>query len=109
MNINTQKLNAWIINEFSENVPFNNEVNQKRRYFNEKNTIVLDVDSSYNYRPDKLCFEIYQQELWYPLILALNGIGSVLQFKPESFGNKIIVPTRESIITLLNDISLGQF
>lgn len=103
--INPKEFNAWFVNEFTNPKIFENILLQNLRYFGKHNTELRKIDSSYNYRPDKLCYELYGQELWYPVILSLNNIGSVLQFKPDNFGNKIIVPSRQSLINLLDRIN----
>jgi hypothetical protein len=61
------------------------------------NSTIIEIDPRYDYRPDRLAYEIYGQDFWYPAILSVNNMGSMLQFKAETLNFKCRIPDVEAI------------
>ncbi len=68
-----------------------------------KNSSEIVLDSRYNCRPDLLSYEIYGTNFWYPIILTVNKLGSIFQFKAESLGNRCLIPDPGFIQNLLDE------
>ncbi len=68
-----------------------------------QNSNEIIIDSRYNLRPDLLSFETYGTNFWYPAILAVNKIGSILQFKAEYLNNKCLVPSSDIIQRIISE------
>jgi hypothetical protein len=62
---------------------------------------VVDIDARYDFRPDRLAYEYYHQDLWFPAILVANSLGSMLQFKAESMNFQCLVPEATTIRSIL--------
>ena len=60
------------------------------------------MDQRYDYRPDLLSYEHYGTNFWYPAILIVNKIGSILQFKSEYLNNRCLIPQKEIIINIID-------
>lgn len=54
-----------------------------------ENLVEIDVPDIYKYRPERIAKQYYGSEQYYPIILAANNIGSLFQFIPSQFNNKI--------------------
>jgi hypothetical protein len=67
-----------------------------------KNSEEIEIDSSYDFRPDKLSVEYYNTNFFYPVILAANKIGSILQFKSEYLNNKCLIPNIDVVKNILS-------
>lgn len=65
---------------------------------------LIDIDETHKFRPDKLSYKYWGQELWFPAILVANNLGSVMEFRPELIGNKCLIPKRDNITKILNRI-----
>ncbi len=68
-----------------------------------QNSTEIVIDSRYNLRPDLLSYETYGTNFWYPAILVVNKIGSILQFKAEYLNNKCLIPSAEIIHKLISE------
>jgi len=68
-----------------------------------KDATIIDLDARYDFRPDRLAYEIYGQDFYYGAILIANNLGSMLQFKAEHLDYKCIIP---SINTIRNIIEI---
>jgi hypothetical protein len=66
-----------------------------------KNSVEIEIDSRYDFRPDRLAFEYYGQDFWFPAILLANNLGSILQFKADTLGFKCRIPNADTIIDIL--------
>jgi len=64
-------------------------------------SIITEIDSRYDYRPDRLAYDLYGQDFWYPAILIANNMGSLLQFKAETLNFKCKVPSIEAIQNII--------
>jgi len=86
--------NTSFINEFSKEHIFENELLQLPLDFILKNSSIYYINDNYKYRPDKLAFEVYGDDLYYPWILQANSIGSIFNFVPSRMDNEIFVPNK---------------
>jgi len=66
-----------------------------------QNATIFELDSRYDYRPDRLAYEFYHEDFYYPAILVANNLGSILQFKAELLNYKCYVPSLASIRSLI--------
>jgi len=71
-----------------------------------KSSDSVKIDARYNFRPDRLAFEYYGQDFWYPAILVANNLGSILQFKANKLGFECKIPNINTIkeIMMLDEI-----
>jgi len=97
-NINTKDTRA--INTFIEPHLFMNNLLKAKKDL-EKNATIIDIDSRYDYRPDRLAYEIYGQDFWYPAILIVNNLGSILQFKADVLNFKCKIPSTSDITAII--------
>ncbi len=73
-----------------------------------KNSTEIIIDARYNLRPDLLSYEVYGSNFWYPVILAVNKLGSIFQFKAEYLNNTCLVPSVDAVETLINEAMRDQ-
>jgi len=66
-----------------------------------ENSYIMEIDPRYDYRADRLAFDVYGQDFWYPAILAANNMGSLLQFKAETLNFKCRIPDAEAIRNII--------
>jgi len=67
-----------------------NALNNKfKDLFVPENLLLFEIDQSYNFRPDKVSYKVYNDDFYYPIILFSNGISSILQFRTDLIGTKI--------------------
>lgn len=76
------------LDSFDTIVP-QNFYNKNKNLFRVENYLTFDIDESYDFRPDKIAFKVYNDDYYYPVILACNNIGSMIQFKTSIIGSKI--------------------
>jgi len=67
-----------------------------------RNSELITIDAKYDLRPDLLSYEFYGTNFWYPAILLVNKLGSVLQFKSEYLNNKCHIPNKDIILQILS-------
>ena len=96
--------NTSLIDSFTEPLIFNNVLIKHREAVLLCECDDITIDERYNYRPDRLAYEIYGQDFWYPAILIANNIGSMLQFKAESLNFKCKVPRKTHVEKLVNKL-----
>jgi len=95
------KLNYNFVNEFSEEKIFLNRFYQIPTTFIQENSTIYSLKDSDIYRPDKIAFDVYGDDMYYPCILAANNLGSVLSFKPDRMNYECYIPDRSFIETYL--------
>jgi len=67
-----------------------NQLNFKfRDLFLAENMDTFKINNSFNFRPDKVAYEVYGNDLFYPIILFSNQIGSLMQFRIDILGTEI--------------------
>jgi len=100
VNANTVNKNTDVINEFLKNHLFENAlIRNHNKLVN--NSDVVDIDESYDFRPDRLAYDIYGEDFFYPAILAANNLGSMLQFKASVLDYKCLIPNKGVIMDML--------
>jgi len=62
---------------------------------------IIELDERYDYRPDRLAYDMYGHDFWYPAILAANNLGSMIQFKAENLNHKCVIPSSTAIQELI--------
>lgn len=90
-------------------VRINDEFN--RNIFENKYFINLDylIDESssivfkqvWEHNPHKFCFEYYGLTDLYPIVLIVNKLNSIFEFKAERLKNFVLAPTASSIYKIL--------
>jgi hypothetical protein len=95
------------INTFIDPHIFNNVLIKNKKLLLQ-NAQQIDIDERYDYRPDRLAYELYRNDFYYPALLVANNIGSMLQFKADTLNFKCFAPTRLSIQNIIgkSDIEL---
>ena len=94
------------INEFSNEYIYDNQLVQIPLSLLIQNSDEYPIDNKYLYRPDKLAYEIYGDDLYYPWILQANSLGSIAQFIPSLLNNKAYIPRMEFIQTYYKQNSI---
>ena len=102
VNDNKTEKDTRAINTFIEHHIFMNRLLKFKRELDASSTIV-EIDSRYNFRPDRLAYEHYGEDFWYPAILLVNNMGSMLQFKADILNYKCKIPSSELIQTILSE------
>jgi len=88
------------INKNTTNFVFDNLKNKNLDIFIDENINTIEIDDTYNYRPDKLAYELYGDDFYYPVLLVSNNIGSIIDFRIQKIGNKIQYLKPEKIPSL---------
>ena len=97
-NIYTKDTKA--VDEFIKHHLFENNLIKNRKKLLSRATERI-IDERYDYRPDRLAYEIYGEDFYYPAILVANNIGSILQFKADILDNKCWIPFVSDIRDLI--------
>lgn len=100
VNVNPYMKDTNAINQFTNEHLFNN-ILIKNHTTLVKESNQIDIDERYDYRPDKLAYEIYGEDFYYPAILIANNLGSLLQFKAEIMNYKCLVPKAAVVRSIL--------
>ena len=90
------------IDKFIEPHIFDNALIRKRGELIDS-SVIIEIDARYDFRPDRLAYEYYNQDFWYPALLVANNIGSMLQFKAEFLNHKCRIPNIEVLRKILNE------
>jgi hypothetical protein len=105
VNDNKTTKDTRAINEFINPHIYANKFIKHRKLL-QQNATLVDIDPRFDYRPDRLAYEQYGQDFWYPAILAVNNLGSMLQFKAESMNFKCLVPDGDVILGILAETNV---
>jgi hypothetical protein len=62
----------------------------------------ISVNDNYIFRPDRVSFEYYGSDQYYPLILQLNNMRSMFNFVPSEHDNEIRVLPIDKMNILLS-------
>jgi hypothetical protein len=100
VNDNPLHKDTQVIDMYIEPHIFMNKMITHRSELLSSSTIV-DIDPRYDYRADRLAYDMYGQDFWYPAILAVNNMGSLLQFKAETLNFKCKIPSAEAIQAII--------
>ena len=88
-----------ILNEFTLDI-FDN------RFYKNKDFLIasanyIPFESTWNLNPYQFCLDTYSVFEVYPVILLVNNLNSIFEFKLENIKDKIIAPSTQSMYTLL--------
>jgi len=84
------QINTFMIDEFKDPNIMGNRILDNLSYLQkEENTIIVPCPDKYKFRPERLAYEYYGDDNFFPIILAVNNISSVLKFIPSEFNNQI--------------------
>ena len=98
----TGNINSQVYDQYLEPSIIGNVINDNFHFLQRpENLIYVDVPDTFKYRPDLVALQFYGSEQFYPLILAANNIGSLLQFIPSEFNHNIKLIRPEVIQKLL--------
>ena len=86
-NLTNEKLK--FIDSFRNTQVFYNLRNENFDIFREENYKTYDINDSYDYRPDKVAYEVYGEDFYYPIILLSNNISTITEFRTDKIGNTI--------------------
>jgi hypothetical protein len=100
VNDNKYTKDSRMLNLFLEPHIFLNALIKRKHELFQK-SISIEIDSRYDFRPDRLAFDYYGQDFWFPAILLVNNLGSSLQFKADNLGFKCKIPDASVIIDIL--------
>ena len=67
---------------------FNKKINLNYPLFKES-LIEVNIDRTYDFRPDKIAYEFYGNDYYWPLVLKCCNIGSPMEFTTNNLGNTI--------------------
>ena len=96
--LNTEALDTLNIPGISTSLLLNNLKFLKM----DENLIEVECGDIYKYRPDRIAFQYYGDCNYYPLVLIANNLGTLFNFVPAHFGNKIKLIKSKVIQDLLN-------
>jgi len=85
--------------EFTKNI-FENRFFKNKSYLI-SNSKSIAFESTWNLNPQQFCLDTYDIYEIYPIILLVNNVNSMFEFKVENITNKIIAPTIYTIFNLL--------
>lgn len=86
----TSDIDSTVYDQYLDPVILGNILNDKMLFLQRpENIVIIDVPDIYKYRPERIAAQYYGSEQFYPLILIANNIGSLFQFIPSKFDNKI--------------------
>lgn len=96
---NIRKINS----EFSKNIFENKFFNNMDYLLSE--SINLPFVQTWILNPQKFCQDTYSTYEVYPVILLINKLNSMFEFKPDKLKNSIITPSIDSIYKVLTLIA----
>ena len=98
----TKNINSVVYDQYIDPTVMGNVINDNYHFLQRpENILVIDVPDTFKYRPELIALQYYGSEQFYPLILAANNIGSLLQFIPSQFNNQIKLIKSETVSKLL--------
>lgn len=88
--------------EFKNNIHYNKFFNNID-YLNANSSFVKFNNYTWDMRPDVFCNDYYKESNLFPIVLLVNNIGSVFNFRSDQFFEEtIIAPSKSSIIKILS-------
>jgi|LakMenE01Jun11ns_1017448.scaffolds.fasta_scaffold9452539_2 hypothetical protein len=89
-----------IHNEFNQNIFENKFFNNIEYLLSE--SVNIEFQSIWTYNPHRFCLDQYDNMNLYPVILLINNVNSIFEFKSELLNNIIVTPTSFSIYKVLS-------
>jgi len=78
----------------------NLEVLDRYLFFLLKNSVEIDFDKKYKYRPDYLSYDQYGTTMLWQLLMYINNVPSILDFDLM----KVVIPSLDAITDILSDL-----
>ena len=98
-----QNIDTTILDQYLDPTILGNILNDRIHYIQkEENVVIINVPDTFKYRPERIALQYYGSELYYPIILAANNIGSIMEFIPSRFNNQIKMLKSEVIQKIFN-------
>ena len=101
---NVSSTNLALLNSISEANIFDSFLKFETDLKNPNNYTIDQMDSTYDFRPDKLAKEKYNDQTLYPAILICNDVCSLLQFRPALLNFSVKIPTPEIISYIISKL-----
>ena len=98
---NNNQLVIGIMSEFSKSV-HDNVFYRNRQGLISNSKLIYFSDDKWECNPRLFCHEYYTEQLYYPIILLANDLGSMFEFKKTNLVNGIICPTTDIINTVFS-------
>ncbi|MFA7127699.1 MAG: hypothetical protein WC136_00855 [Sphaerochaeta sp.] len=88
--INYTTVDPRILDNYNEPSLTGNLIIDNESYIrNPDNLITVFVEDNLKYRPDVISLKYYGNDSYFPLVLAANNIGTLMDFIPSNFNNQI--------------------
>jgi hypothetical protein len=94
------KQNTLMLDSFTNPYIFEHPVFKNINQLKENSKEII-FDARYDLRPDLLSLDQYGTNFWYPVILAANDLGSILQFRANYLNNRCLIPSRDFISKII--------
>jgi len=102
MNILYNLNHTEAINEYcNEQIIGNKIIDNYHEFQDKKNLIRIPMTNKYKYRPDRVAYEYYGSDSFYPIVLACNNLRSLLDFIPGNLGNEIYLMNSDKLKQIL--------
>lgn len=62
---------------------------------------IMKLNNTYDQAPDKVAYDYYGDDLYYPVVMEMNNISSVFNFTIDNLDGRVILPSLEAIHTIL--------
>ena len=73
-----------------------------QKFLLEENLYIIEIDSSYKFRPDLISQIFYGSYEYFHLVLMANGMKTFLEFIPEKYNHLILVFKPKILSSILN-------
>jgi len=78
----------------------NLEVLDKHLFFLLKNSVEIEFDKKYKYRPDYLSYNQYGTTMLWQILMYVNNVPSILDFDLV----RVVIPSLDAITDILSDL-----
>lgn len=86
-----------LLNEFTKEISQNKFFRNYDHLLNDSEFVKFSKDN-WIFKPYNFCKDYYEEPYFYPVVLLINNIGSMFDFKQENFINNFIIAPRKSAI-----------
>jgi len=90
-------------NEFAKSNILGNLIVDNGALFRDKENLVeIPLSNIYKYRPERIAYEYYGDEGFFPIVLASNNLKTLLEFDPNRMNNKAYLLKSDLVKAILN-------
>ncbi len=94
--------NNAAINEYKDPAIVQNKIILNYDFILRKeNLIPITVADSYKFRPERIAYEYYGADEFFPIVLASNKLKSLFEFKPSEMNNTVMLLKSDLVIKIL--------